>query len=59
MDASGNMQYGVLTRNIMDFESLYFNITRADNRITIDELKKKSVFDFYNYKKMLQQSLKT
>lgn len=36
-----------------DFEELCFSISKIDGQITVDQLTKKSVYDFYRYKQLL------
>lgn len=40
-----------------DFEELCFNLTKADETISIETLTGKSTYDFYRYKQLLQQHI--
>lgn len=46
-------QFGVLTQNIMDFETLCFSMYKADGGVKVSELKRMNCIEFYTHKTRL------
>lgn len=51
-------KFGILTQNIMDFESLCYSLYKADGGVKVSELKKMNCIEFYTHEKNLREYLK-
>jgi len=40
------------------FEELVFNISKTDGSLSIEELEKKTIYEFYRYKELLTEEIR-
>lgn len=52
------VKYGVLTQQLMDFETLCYSMYKADGGVKVSELKRMNCIEFYTHKKNLTEYLK-
>lgn len=57
LDKSRSEIIGKVRKIYQDFEELCFSISKIDGQVTMGELTKKSVYDFYRYKQLLIKHL--